>query len=83
MSALTIHGYGPNDRQNAHDVVAAFGGVVLSETPAQVRTPLGSVETLLLECDVPDRQFTRCRLALIGADIGFLPPLIVCEGGHA
>lgn len=83
MSALTIHGYGPEDRGNAYAVVAAFGGAVLSETRATRHTPLGSVETLLIECEVPDREFTRCRLALIGADLGFLPPLILCEGGHA
>lgn len=83
MSALTIHGYGANDRNNALQVVTAFGGTVLSERPSTRHTAFGPVEGTMFECDVPDGQFTRCRLALIGADLGFLPPLIVCEGGHA
>lgn len=83
MSALTIMGYGDTDRNTALTVVSAFGGTVLSEKKSTRQTAFGPIEGLAFECDVPDRQFTRCRLALIGADLGFLPPLIVCEGGHA
>jgi hypothetical protein len=83
MSALTISGHGPKDQLNAYAIVAAFGGVVLSETRSTHLAPLGPVERLSFECDVPDREFTRCRLALIGADLGFYPPIILSEGGRA